>query len=78
MSDCGDSLRSLYEYVDGELTEQRRALIRRHLDDCSPCLGAFEFEMELRVVISERCREQVPDHLRDRIARAIEELGPAD
>jgi mycothiol system anti-sigma-R factor len=68
---CDDSLHELYSFLDGELTENRRAEIKRHLDDCPPCYEQFDFEAELRIVIAQKCRDTVPDSLRDRIARAL-------
>lgn len=74
---CGDAVERLYDYLDGELDEARMALVKRHLDECLPCLGAFDFEAELRQVIARKCRESVPDQLRARITLAIEaEFGP--
>ena len=69
--DCGEAIEKLYTFLDGELTDQRRLEIRRHLDDCSPCLEAFDFEAELRVMISVRCRDEVPEALRVRVAAAL-------
>ncbi len=79
--DCGEVVRQLYEFVDGELTVERRQRIQFHLDACLPCFEAFDFEAELRLVISQRCRDKVPDPLRDRIAKALDAesgqpLGP--
>jgi mycothiol system anti-sigma-R factor len=73
--DCQDALHTLYHYLDGELTPERRDAIRRHLDQCQPCLHAFDFEAELKVIIARSCRDQVPDGLRARIARAIADAG---
>jgi mycothiol system anti-sigma-R factor len=73
-SDCADSLKELYTFLDGELTTERRADIRVHLDDCLQCYEAFDFEAELRIVISTRCREEVPDSLRERVADALRQL----
>lgn len=73
MAECNDTLRELYQFLDGELTESDRTHIKQHLDDCSPCLAAFDFEAELRLVVRNRCVDTVPDSLRDRIARAIQE-----
>ncbi len=67
-----DAVERLYHYLDGELDDQRRALVKRHLDDCMPCLEAFDFELELRQVIGRMCREPVPEQLRTRIALAIQ------
>jgi mycothiol system anti-sigma-R factor len=72
MGDCDDAVHRLYHFLDGELDDDRRAHIKDHLDECLPCLEAFDFEAELRIVIAQKCREQVPDHLRERIARAIQ------
>jgi mycothiol system anti-sigma-R factor len=69
--ECRDAAHSLYHYLDGELTFERRTIIRQHLDDCPPCGDAFDFEAELRIVISQKCRDQVPDHLRLRVAEAL-------
>ncbi len=75
MADCNETLRELYEYLDGELTDADRTHIQHHLDDCSPCLAAYDFEAELRLVVRNRCTDQVPDSLRDRIAQAIDAEG---
>ncbi len=72
--DCRDAVHRLYHYLDGELDDARRAAIRGHLDECLPCLEAFDFEAELRLVVQSRCREEVPPSLRERIARALAEV----
>jgi mycothiol system anti-sigma-R factor len=69
--DCQEVIHRLYHYLDGELTPDKRAQIQQHLDDCPPCIEAFEFEAELRVIVSRGCREPVPDQLRERIAQLI-------
>ena len=71
--DCNETIERLYHYLDGELTEERRVEIRRHLDECSPCLDAFDFEAELRVVIASRCKDHVPEALRRRVHDALQE-----
>jgi mycothiol system anti-sigma-R factor len=70
-TDCNEALRELYVFLDGELTEERRSVIARHLDDCNPCLEVFDFEAELRLVIQQKCREQVPPELRQRIEETL-------
>jgi mycothiol system anti-sigma-R factor len=76
--DCTETVRRLYDFLDGELTEERRQTIRTHLDRCAPCEDVFQFEAELRRVIADRCKDRVPDQLRRRIAEAIdhERLNP--
>lgn len=76
---CQEAITSLYEYLDGELTTERREHIQQHLDDCSPCFEAFDFEAELRIVVSQKCRDEVPGSLKDRITAALGEAGePAE
>lgn len=70
--DCNETLRELYLYLDGQLTEDDRHHIEQHLNDCSPCLEAYDFEAELRLVVRSRCVDSVPEALRARIARALE------
>ena len=69
--DCEQALAELYSYLDGELTIERRTVIRTHIDLCSPCLERYSFETELRQVVQMRCQEKVPDSLRTRIAEAL-------
>ena len=73
--ECQEALQELYTFLDGELTVEKREHIRVHLDDCNPCLERYDFEAELRVVISTKCKEQVPVSLKDQILRAISESG---
>jgi len=68
---CSEAVHVLYHFLDGELTPERKLLIEYHLDACYPCLEAFEFEVELRELIKQRCQEQVPDELRLRIKELL-------
>jgi mycothiol system anti-sigma-R factor len=69
--DCDKAYRRMYRYLDGEITVIRRWRITRHLDKCPPCAQGYDFEIELRQVISTRCRDTVPAELKRRIAEAI-------
>ena len=76
--DCAESLKELYGFLDGELTIERRSHIQHHLDDCLQCYEAFDFEAELRIIVSKRCKEEVPEDLRNRVADALRRLGDSD
>ena len=71
--DCDETIERLYFYLDGELTDERRQEITRHLDLCGPCVDVYGFEAELRKVIANRCRDHVPDALLDRVARVLDD-----
>lgn len=69
--DCEYTIRQVYFYLDGELTGYRRWQITRHLNRCPPCKDGFDFELEVRRVVADRCRDTVPGELKQRIADAI-------
>jgi len=70
--DCSEAIHIIYHYLDGELTDDRRREIQHHLDDCMPCLEAYDFEAELRILIQRKCRDEVPETLRLRVYQAIQ------
>lgn len=72
--DCRAAVEELYEYLDGELTTEKRVFITEHLDACGPCLDAFEFHSELKIVVSEKCRTELPSGLRERVFDALRAL----
>ena len=74
---CQEAIATLYSFLDGELTSDRRALIQHHLDDCAPCFHAFDFEADLKALIARKCRDEVPQALRNRVAEALRAEGLA-
>jgi mycothiol system anti-sigma-R factor len=76
--DCEKAAHRVYHYLDREMTVWRRWTIRRHLSRCPPCARGFDFEIELRQVISMKCRDEAPAELRRRIAEALGEPLPPE
>ena len=73
--DCRESLTQIYWFLDGELTPERRTLIRAHLEACHGCLKTFDFEAELRSIVSTCCQERrLPSGLSERIAEVLASL----
>ena len=70
---CDDAVHALYHFLDGELTDEKRAQIAAHLDQCAPCGSAAHFEADLRRVIADHCTDRVPPSLIERVAAAIQE-----
>ena len=70
-TDCEEALAEIYTFLDGELTQAKRTAIAAHLEGCNPCVEVFDFEAELRMVISTRATEPVPDSLRLRISETL-------
>ena len=65
---CDDVLSHVFEFLDHETDDERRALIAEHLEDCSPCLRQFGIEQEFKALVRRRCGgDKPPLGLRDRI-----------
>ena len=74
--DCSQIIARLHHFLDRELSPERTALIQGHLDRCLPCLEAFDFHAELKLIVQARCREDVPSGLLERIAAALHACDP--
>lgn len=71
-ADCERALAEVYTFLDQELDEAQRSQIMAHLESCSPCFEAFDFEAELRMVITTRTHEvDLPETLRIRIEEKL-------
>ncbi|WP_369253545.1 mycothiol system anti-sigma-R factor [Geodermatophilus amargosae] len=65
---CDDVLSHVFEFLDHETGDDRRAVIAEHLEDCSPCLRQFGIEQEFKALVRRRCGgDPAPTGLRDRI-----------
>jgi mycothiol system anti-sigma-R factor len=66
--DCRDVLEQVYLYLDGEMPDEDCATIRRHLDECAPCLRQFGVEQEVKALVARTCGCDVaPDGLREKV-----------
>lgn len=74
-TDCREVLAEVYLYLDLECAEERRQLIRRHLDECSPCLRQYGIEQEVKALVARCCgAETAPVELRDRLRLKLTQL----
>ncbi|GIJ50158.1 hypothetical protein Val02_70440 [Virgisporangium aliadipatigenens] len=68
-------LAEVYYYLDLEATEDRRDLIRHHLDECSPCLREYGIEQEVKALVARCCgKETAPTELKQRLRVRLAEL----
>jgi mycothiol system anti-sigma-R factor len=74
--DCNAVVSELYTFLDGELTDGRRVQIERHFTGCVDCHEVVEFHASLKMTISAKCQEVVPDDLRQRIFDALRRVEP--
>ena len=52
---CDDVLTHVFEFLDHETDDSRRAVIAEHLEDCSSCLREFGIEQEFKALVRRRC-----------------------
>lgn len=70
--DCERVMAEVDSFLDQELTDALRSSIAAHLESCSPCFEVFDFEAELRLVISTKTHTvEFPDTLRIRIEEKL-------
>jgi mycothiol system anti-sigma-R factor len=73
--ECAEAVAQLYPYLDGELDSEMIATVEAHLRHCTPCLEAFDFETELRHVITAHCAEQMPEGTHDKLMAMLDAVA---
>jgi mycothiol system anti-sigma-R factor len=74
-TDCREVLAEVYFYLDLESTDERRDLIRTHLDECSPCLREYGIEQEVKALVARCCGgETAPSELKTRLRGKLADL----
>ena len=65
---CDDVLSHVFEFLDHETADSRRAQIAEHLEDCSSCMRQFGIEQEFKALVRRRCGgDAPPPGLKERI-----------
>ena len=73
--ECNEVLEQVYLYLDLECSEERRALIQKHLDDCDGCLSEYGIEHEVKALVARCCGdERAPTELRERLRIKLDQL----
>ena len=75
--DCQAATKQIWDFLDHELTPERVAAIRAHLDECAPCFASSEWGREFLAALGS-CREgnhRAPPELRRRLADALRAEG---
>jgi len=74
-TDCSIVLSEVYLYLDLECSEDRRALIQKHLDQCTRCLREFGIEHDVEALVARCCgSDKAPIELRDRLRLKLDQL----
>jgi mycothiol system anti-sigma-R factor len=79
INSCDDVLTHVFEFLDHETDDARRAVIAEHLEDCSSCLREFGIEQEFKALVRRRCGGDVPPAgLRERIKIQLTQVSFED
>ena len=68
---CEEALKRLLALIDGELSEEERDDVQRHVRICRSCFSRMEFERRLKQRLSALPAGDVPEALRRRIDDVI-------
>ena len=71
---CSEAVRQLWDYLDHAIAPEDQEKVEHHLSFCRRCCGELEFAKEIRRFLASRSSEEVPAHVKDRLARFVEEL----
>lgn len=74
MIKCSDAVKELWEYLERQLTPERKGEIDEHLAYCRRCCGELEFAEELRTVMAASRQPLMPPEVAERLAGFIDSL----
>jgi anti-sigma factor (TIGR02949 family) len=71
---CEDVVANLLDYLDHEAGSQLKRGIARHLEECRSCCSRADFELALRKRIGEAVQQELPEKLRARIGKIVDQF----
>ena len=72
---CTEVLDQVYAYLDHEMSEHDCDEIRRHLDECGPCLQKFGLEDVVKKLVAKHCGcDPAPADLRGKVLVRIRQV----
>ncbi|WP_219067348.1 mycothiol system anti-sigma-R factor [Candidatus Mycobacterium methanotrophicum] len=71
-AECAEVIAEVWTLLDGECTAETREKLRKHLEECPPCLRLYGLEGRIKALIATKCRgEKAPESLRERLRLEI-------
>ncbi|RZQ60725.1 mycothiol system anti-sigma-R factor [Amycolatopsis suaedae] len=69
---CEEALAEIYLLLDKECTAEHEVELRKHLDDCPPCLEEYGIDEQLKQLLARKCGgDQAPKDLKERLRASI-------
>jgi mycothiol system anti-sigma-R factor len=74
-TDCREVLAEVWLFLDNECNNERRELLRHHLEECGSCLEEFGLEEHLKALLARKCGgDHAPDAFKSRLRQSIREI----
>ena len=71
---CAAFLERIVCLLDDELDAGEVAVVKAHLDECSPCLQSYDLQRTVKTLVARSCCETAPDSLRKRVRVQIRQI----
>ncbi|QRP47297.1 mycothiol system anti-sigma-R factor [Amycolatopsis sp. FDAARGOS 1241] len=69
---CEEALSEIYLLLDRECSPMRDAELRRHIEDCPPCLEEYGIDEAIKQLLARKCGgDHAPADLRSRLRASI-------
>lgn len=72
---CGEAVRLMWQYLDGNVAVDERVLVEEHLARCRTCCAELEFVRELQACLAGAAADDLPPGVLRRLTDALEGLG---
>ena len=73
-AECADFLDRIMRLIDNELADGDCAVVRAHIDTCSPCLERYDLQRTVKTLVARSCSEVAPQELRERVRVQIQQV----
>ena len=71
---CEDAFNKLDDFLDRELSPEEIKLVQKHLDKCTQCAEAYDFEGSMLQCVRRKIEHlDLPSELLNRISKALDE-----
>jgi anti-sigma factor (TIGR02949 family) len=79
MMSCHEAMERLWEFLDGEMPDEDRQALQRHLEVCGRCYPAYDFQRAyLEYTRRLATQEQAPPELRKQLFQRILEMDAGE
>ncbi|MEC3980692.1 mycothiol system anti-sigma-R factor [Amycolatopsis sp. H20-H5] len=69
---CEEALSEIFLLLDKECSPTRDAELRKHIEDCPPCLEEYGIDEQLKQLLARKCGgDHAPDDLKTRLRASI-------